>query len=202
MSVSIVLIRETARGERRVAMTPETAKKLAALGATIVLERGAGAAAHFPDDAYAGARIVDDAAEALAAADVLVCVQPPPLERLASLPRGAVVVGLLAPHADPARVPDRHAARAGRRPRRRAGATRAAPAAAAARTPARRPRRALPRRRRRYARRHRRRRGNARRRRRRARARSSRRARRASSRSPASSRRGVRHARSRGSGRC
>ena len=105
MAVSIVLVRETARGERRVAMTPETAKKLTALGATIVRERGAGAAAYFPDEAYAGARIVDDADAALAAADVLVCVQPPPVARLATLRRGAVVVGLLAAHADPVRVP-------------------------------------------------------------------------------------------------
>ena len=105
MAVSIVLIRETAPGERRVAMTPETAKKLTALGATIVLERGAGAAAFFADDAYAGARIVDDAATALAAADVLVCVQPPANDAFATMKPGAVVVGLLAPHADPARVP-------------------------------------------------------------------------------------------------
>ena len=105
MAVSIVLIRESAPGERRVAMTPETAKKLAALGAEIVLERGAGAAAHFADEAYAGARIVDGAAAALATADVLVCVQPPPNDAFATMKRGAVVVGLLAPHADAARVP-------------------------------------------------------------------------------------------------
>ena len=53
MAVSIILIRETAGGERRVAMTPETAKKLTALGASIVIERGAGLPAHFADDAYA-----------------------------------------------------------------------------------------------------------------------------------------------------
>ncbi len=105
MPVSIVLVRETASGERRVAMTPETAKKLSALGARLVVERGAGLPAHFADAAYAGAEIVDDADAALARADVLVCVQPPSNDRLRRLRSGAVVVGLLAPHADPERVP-------------------------------------------------------------------------------------------------
>jgi NAD(P) transhydrogenase subunit alpha len=104
MAVSIVLVRETAAGERRVAMSPETARKFTALGARLVLERGAGLPAHFPDEAYAGAGFTDDADAALAQADVLVCVQPPDNARLARMKPGAVVVGLLAPHADPARV--------------------------------------------------------------------------------------------------
>jgi len=104
MSVSIVLVRESAVGERRVALSPETAKKLTALGAKLVVQRGAGLPAHFRDDTYAGAELVDDADAALARADVLVCVQPPSNERLARLKPGAVVVGLLAPHADPGRV--------------------------------------------------------------------------------------------------
>jgi len=104
MPVSIVFVRETAQGERRAALTPETAKKLTALGARIMIERGAGLPAHFPDDAYAGAGILDDADAALAEADVLVCVQPPHNQRFARLKPGAVVVGLLAPHADAGRV--------------------------------------------------------------------------------------------------
>ena len=104
MAVNIVFVRESASGERRVALTPETAKKLSALGAAILIERGAGVPAHFRDDAYAGATFGDDADALLAQADVLVCVQPPSNERLARLKRGAVVVGLLAPHADPGRI--------------------------------------------------------------------------------------------------
>lgn len=104
MSACIVCIRETSPGERRVALTPETAKKLGGLGARVLLERGAGAPAFFPDDAYAGVEFTDDADAALAQADVLVCVQPPSNERLGKLKPGAVVIGLLAPHADPARV--------------------------------------------------------------------------------------------------
>src|SRR5260221_10917913 len=47
--------RETAPGERRVALVPETAGKLAAAGFEIVVEPGAGAAASFPDEAYSEA---------------------------------------------------------------------------------------------------------------------------------------------------
>jgi NAD(P) transhydrogenase subunit alpha len=105
MAVTIVLVGETAAGERRVALSPETAKKLGALGARILVQRGAGLPAHFPDAAYANAEFIDDADAALAQADVLVCVQPPDNGRLARLKSGAVVVGLLAAHADPGRVP-------------------------------------------------------------------------------------------------
>lgn len=104
MAACIVCIRETSPGERRVALTPETAKKLGGLGARVLLERGAGVPAFFPDEAYAGVDFTDDADAALAQADVLVCVQPPSNERLRKLRPGAVVIGLLAPHADPARV--------------------------------------------------------------------------------------------------
>ncbi|PRH81550.1 NAD(P) transhydrogenase subunit alpha [Arenimonas caeni] len=104
MAACIVCIRETSPGERRVALTPETAKKLAGLGARVLLERGAGASAFFPDAAYADAEFCDDADAALAQADVLVCVQPPTNERLARLRPGTLVIGLLAPHADAARV--------------------------------------------------------------------------------------------------
>lgn len=104
MAVNIVFVRESASGERRVALTPETAKKLSALGATLLIERGAGVPAHFRDDAYVGAGFGDDADALLAQADVLVCVQPPSNGRLAKLKPGAIVVGLLAPHADPGRI--------------------------------------------------------------------------------------------------
>lgn len=104
MAVNIVFVRESASGERRVALTPETAKKLSALGATILIEHGAGVPAHFRDEAYVGAGFDADADALLAQADVLVCVQPPSNDRLAKLKRGAVVVGLLAAHADPGRI--------------------------------------------------------------------------------------------------
>ncbi|KIQ96963.1 NAD(P) transhydrogenase subunit alpha [Lysobacter sp. A03] len=105
MSITIGVARETAAGERRVSLVPETAKKLGALGAQLRIERGAGSAAGFTDEAYAaaGVEVVADAATALAAADVVLCVQGPPADVLQALESGTVLVGQLAPEADPTR---------------------------------------------------------------------------------------------------
>lgn len=106
MTVEVGIARETAAGERRVALTPETCRKFIAAGARVRIERDAGRAAGCTDDAYAqaGAEVVADAAAALDAAQLVLCVQPPTVERIATLREGAVLVGLLAPEADPARA--------------------------------------------------------------------------------------------------
>ncbi|TAN09054.1 MAG: NAD(P) transhydrogenase subunit alpha [Rhodanobacteraceae bacterium] len=97
MPITIAALRETATLERRVAVTPETAKKLAARGARVVLEHGAGARAGFPDAAYAGVEFAA-AASVAAQADVLLCVQPPADEYIASMREGAALIGALQPH--------------------------------------------------------------------------------------------------------
>ena len=106
MAVRIGIARETAPGERRVAITPETCRKLVALGAAITVERGLGRHAHFADDAYAaaGAVLADDATAALAGADLVLCVQAPSPALLATLREGAAIIGHLQPEADPARA--------------------------------------------------------------------------------------------------
>ncbi len=104
MAVAVVATCETADGERRVALTPEIAKKLRARGADIVLEHGAGSSAYFPDAAYADATFADDAKAALARADVLLKVQPPGLDEIAALKEGAIVIGHLQPHLAPERT--------------------------------------------------------------------------------------------------
>lgn len=103
--ITIGVARETAPGERRVALTPETAKKLVAAGARVRIESGAGLSAAFTDEDYskAGAEPVQDAAAALDEANLVLCVQPPPADRLRQLGEGTVLVGLLAPQSDPAR---------------------------------------------------------------------------------------------------
>jgi NAD(P) transhydrogenase subunit alpha len=111
MPVTVAFVAETAPGEKRAALTPETCKKLLASNARVVLERGAGARAGFPDDAYAGAEFSTDRAALLQSADVLVCVQAPSNAELSAMKPGALVVGLLAAHADPARVSALQAAR-------------------------------------------------------------------------------------------
>jgi NAD(P) transhydrogenase subunit alpha len=98
----VVLVpRERTDDEQRVAATPDTVKALVALGASVRVERGAGAGARLTDDAYveAGATIVEDAASSGAA--LVLRVGPPTLEEARSLPRGSVLIGFVAPHRNP-----------------------------------------------------------------------------------------------------
>lgn len=94
---------ETAAGETRVAASPETVKKFISLGCEVVLEKGAGTASGYLDEAYseAGAELVPPRDNTRwSQADVLLCVQPPSTQALGTLRRGALVVGLLAPYAN------------------------------------------------------------------------------------------------------
>ena len=88
---------ETAAGETRVAVTPETARKLAALGHRLQVQSGAGVAANVTDEAYvaAGAQIVDRAAAL--GADLVLKVRAPRADELDLIKPGAVLVGMLDP---------------------------------------------------------------------------------------------------------
>jgi NAD(P) transhydrogenase subunit alpha len=99
MPVTIGVLKETVRGENRVAVVPEVATRLAALGARLLIERGAGAAARFPDAAYKDVAFAESADGVLAASDLLFTVQPPDAAQVARLKPGSVVAGFLAPHA-------------------------------------------------------------------------------------------------------
>ena len=98
MPVTVGVLRESQSGETRVAVVPEIATKLKALGARVLIERGAGLRAHFPDASYADAEFAD-AATVTAQANVLLVVQPPPLAVIEGLREGSVVVGYLQPYA-------------------------------------------------------------------------------------------------------
>ena len=102
MAVNIGVARESVAGERRVALTPETCKKLVAAGATVRIESGIGDGSYFPDQAYvdAGAHVTAHPREG---ADIVLCVQPPSVAAIGGLKSGAVLVGSLQPQADPAR---------------------------------------------------------------------------------------------------
>jgi proton-translocating NAD(P)+ transhydrogenase subunit alpha len=91
--------RETAVGERRVALVPEVVGKLVSASFEVHVERCAGDAASFPDTAYAeaGAQLVDDWADA----DAVVKVQKPSEEEAGRLRDGQVLIGFLAPLTDP-----------------------------------------------------------------------------------------------------
>lgn len=88
---------ETVAGETRVAVTPETAKKLVAQGHRVLVQAGAGLAASATDAAYraAGAEIVE--AAAAFGADLVLKVQRPAPEELARMQPGAALVGMLNP---------------------------------------------------------------------------------------------------------
>jgi NAD(P) transhydrogenase subunit alpha len=100
MPVLVGVLTETAVHETRVAVVPEIAAKLRAAGAGVLIQAGAGAAAHFPDAAYAQATFGEPAA-ILAQADVLLKVQPPSLAEVAALKPGAVVIGFMQAYARP-----------------------------------------------------------------------------------------------------
>jgi NAD(P) transhydrogenase subunit alpha len=104
MSVTIGALRESAPLETRVSLVPEIADKLAALGARLLLEHGAGERAGFPDAAYRNVTWADSAAAVLAGADVVLTVQPLGVGQIGELKGGAVIVGFMQPHAREAEV--------------------------------------------------------------------------------------------------
>ena len=100
--MKVAVLKERRADERRVAASPETVKKMRALGLDVVVESGAGAGAAIPDQAFqdAGAVLAGDLATALAGADVVLAVQRPEVADLALFKEGATLIGMLAPHAD------------------------------------------------------------------------------------------------------
>lgn len=91
---------EAAAGEKRVAATPETVKKMVAAGLEVKVERGAGLAAHFTDEAFAaaGAVLADERVAELAAADLVLTVSGLAAAEVGTLREGSILLGLLAPH--------------------------------------------------------------------------------------------------------
>ncbi|HEX6589923.1 MAG TPA: Re/Si-specific NAD(P)(+) transhydrogenase subunit alpha [Longimicrobiales bacterium] len=101
----IHVTRETAAGEKRVALTPDTVRLLAKSGARVTVERDAGRGSGFADADYeaAGGSVVAGL-DGLAAGDVLLRVRPPGDDDIARMPRGAVLVSLLDPLGSPERA--------------------------------------------------------------------------------------------------
>jgi len=104
MSVTIGALRESAPQETRVSVVPEVAEKLAREGARVLIERGAGERARFPDSLYKSVSWAASAGEVLSTADVLLAVQPLGVEQIKQLKASAVVIGFMQPHARAAEV--------------------------------------------------------------------------------------------------
>ncbi|MBU1385210.1 MAG: Re/Si-specific NAD(P)(+) transhydrogenase subunit alpha [Alphaproteobacteria bacterium] len=102
MAVAIAVTRERRDGETRCAVTPETVKKLIALGATVTVEAGTGTGSSIPDADYiaAGAAVKPDIRTVLSGADILLKVRGPTAQETSALKPGAVVVALLDAYRD------------------------------------------------------------------------------------------------------
>ncbi len=104
MPVTIGALRESAPQETRVSVVPEISDKLTQAGTHVLLQRGAGERAQFPDAAYKNIEWSDGAAPVLARSQVILTVQPLALAEITQLAPGTVVVGFMQPHARAAEV--------------------------------------------------------------------------------------------------
>jgi len=102
----VAIVRERRENETRVAVSPDTVKKLTGLGLDVVVESGAGSSSNFKDSAFqeAGAAIGEDEASTLDGADIVLKVSRPTDEEIEMIPQGAMLVGLLAPYQDKSAV--------------------------------------------------------------------------------------------------
>ena len=101
--MNVVVLKETEAGEFRVALVPESVKKLAAMKVAVAVEAGAGIEAGAGDEDYAAAdaTVAGDRVALLESADVLVVVNRPSAEEIERLKPGAVVIGFLRPLDEP-----------------------------------------------------------------------------------------------------
>jgi NAD(P) transhydrogenase subunit alpha len=102
LAVAIAVTRERRDGETRCAITPETVKKLVAMGATVTVEAGTGVGSSIPDDDYvaAGAVVAGDTRAVLSGADIVLKVRGPTAQETSALKPGAIVVALLDAYRD------------------------------------------------------------------------------------------------------
>jgi NAD(P) transhydrogenase subunit alpha len=101
--MKLAIPKERRPGENRVAASPDTVKKLSALGFKVAVETGAGLEAAVSDDAFkeAGAEIAKDEAAALKDADIVFKIQRPTEDEIKLMKKGAMVIAIMAPHNDP-----------------------------------------------------------------------------------------------------
>ncbi len=103
----LAVLKETAAAETRVAATPETVKKLIALGMTVAVQAGAGEHTSIADSEFAaaGAEIAPDAAAAISGSGIVFAVQVPDAATRAIMPRGILLVCVVNAGADPGLAP-------------------------------------------------------------------------------------------------
>ena len=92
MYVNVAVLKETQPHERRVALVPSVAPKLIKLGAKLHMQTGAGDAIRLADAAFKDVVFVEDRAELVADADLVLCVQPPALDVVDAMKEGAILI--------------------------------------------------------------------------------------------------------------
>jgi proton-translocating NAD(P)+ transhydrogenase subunit alpha len=101
--MKVAVVKESAPGERRVALVPETVPRLTQAGLEVLVEQGAGDGAWFPDSAYSKAgAIVVKTDDLYATADVILTVTRPDEAQVGRLRAGQTVIGMLSPLIEPA----------------------------------------------------------------------------------------------------
>jgi NAD(P) transhydrogenase subunit alpha len=98
MPVKIAVLKETRPHERRVAMVPAVADKLAKLGAQIHLQSGAGLAVKLADAAYKNVQLHPDPLEMVRDADIVLSVQPPDIAVVQAMKEGAILISFVYAH--------------------------------------------------------------------------------------------------------
>ncbi len=111
--MNIAIPVELDANEPRVAATPDTVKRLIALGNAVTVESGAGKRAGFPDADFsaAGAKIANGAKDALANADIVLKVRRPAKAELSAYKPGAMLIGILDPYGNDAAIAELAAAK-------------------------------------------------------------------------------------------
>ncbi|ACJ19390.1 NAD(P) transhydrogenase subunit alpha [Coxiella burnetii] len=104
MAITIAVTREWNEEEKRVAITPTLAPRLIQRDIEIRLQAGAGEGAGFSDSAYSNVSLCKNLTECYRDAAIIFRVTPPSIADIKKMPRDALVIGLLAPHADEKRI--------------------------------------------------------------------------------------------------
>jgi NAD(P) transhydrogenase subunit alpha len=99
--VNVAVLKETRPHERRVALVPSIAERLVKLGARLHMETGAGNAVALPDSAFKDVAFVDDRKALVAAADVVLCVQPPSLDVVEAMHENAILISFVYANDEP-----------------------------------------------------------------------------------------------------
>lgn len=104
MPIKVAVPRETADGERRVAISSDVIARLSKLGVDTLIEKGAGEAANISDETYNNATILENSSDIYQQADIIWRIQAPSEEEIDQMKDGSILMGTLLPYKYPERI--------------------------------------------------------------------------------------------------